>query len=439
MALSIYQFEHKLIIDFTLKVRHNERMSNAFAYDVLTPKQKLKKALPFIGIGALVVAVLAILILPSRFASIANCNDLGLGGGLTTILTGSCDKSFDEIVFVVGDTQNSPAPSLNYPEYIETALNLNKASITAMSVSNPRRNPKLITDYDSSKKVKDFVNQTVEYISSMKATNEGADYLGAIQTAADSTEDKNKTLVYVIGSGLSDRGLLDFANNNLLGQDFSVDQITDRIAERLNDNTALKGVTIVWDGLGQTAPPQQYLSKESTDKLKQIYSAIFTELGASRSNIRFKNKLNGDASVDTNVYVKTSSTGEEPLNWTKQYTGDVTSAFQFVGDSAAFVDQQATDAGISEIVDVASGHPNATITVTAYMSRGNCARQDVDQVLLDSRLSAINSLLVARGIDPARITLTSGGFGDAPECDAWGNYIETEAAKNRRVDVNVKN
>ena len=157
-----------------------------------------------------------------------------------------------------------------------------------------------------------------------------------------------------IGSGLSDRGLLDFANNNLLGQDFSVDQITDRIAERLNDNTALKGVTIVWDGLGQTAPPQQYLSKESTDKLKQIYSAIFTELGASRSNIRFKNKLNGDASVDTNVYVKTSSTGEEPLNWTKQYTGDVTSAFQFVGDSAAFIDQQATDAGISEIVDVAS-------------------------------------------------------------------------------------
>ena len=410
-------------------------MSNKFTYDDHSFKQKFKKALPFVGIGALALTVLAILILPSRIANIGKCEDLGLGGGIGTVFTGSCAKSFDEIVFVVGDTQNSPAPTLNYPEYIDTALNLGRADISAISVSNSHRNPKTIADHDDFKKTKDFVNATTDYLEQMKAKDNGADYLEAIQTAADSVEDKSKALIYVIGSGLSDQGLLNFADNGILYSDSKAESIADQVASYIDDNVALKGITIVWDGLGQVTAPQLSLDETAKKKLKDIYDNLFHALGASKSNVRFKNKLNSENSVETNATIKPTPTDEKIIDWGVSFSADTT----FAGNSATFTNQVDTESVADEIASKAIEHPSAKITVTAYMSRGYCGRQDIDQDLLNARLAAINNLLTSRGIDASRISLILGGFGDAPECDEAGNYIEVEAAKNRRVDVNVKN
>ena len=72
------------------------------------------------------------------------------------------------------------------------------------------------------------------------------------------------------------------------------------------------------------------------------------------------------------------------------------------------------------------------------MSRGTCNRNAVDENLLNSRLDTIRTALIDKGIDGHRINTVVGGFGDAPEC-ATGAYNESEGAKNRRVDLTIKN
>lgn len=405
-------------------------MSNKFTYDNSSFKEKIKKCLPFIGIGLLVLTILSILILPSRFETMGKCNDLGLGGDPLTLLTGSCNKSFNEIIFVVGDTQNTPTPTVNYPDYINASLNLDKASIYAMSVSNAHRNPKLITDHEEQKNAKAFNSATAEYIKEMKAKDNGADYLAAIQTAAESAEDKNKTLIYVIGSGLSDQGLLNFSENNLLFCGSDSEKIAEDIAEHLNDNTILRGATIVWDGLGQTTAPQKSLDNQSVVKLKDIYTAVFRQLGASNSNIRFKNKLNSDKSVDTDSTVKPTG-----VFFFEVSHDDLA----FHENTSDFRDSQAAAAELSEISAIARQCPNIPIVITGYMASGNCdsSKPNNPSLALD-RANAVKQLLVANGVQNS-IDVVNGGVFDAgtSECDASGWNPEL-ANYRRKVTISSK-
>lgn len=408
---------------------------NKFIYDKKNFKKKLQQALPVIGIVAIVVAILSILILPSRLETIRKCDELGLGGDFGTIVTGQCTKSFDEIIFVVGDTQNTPAPSLNYPEYIDTALNIKKASISAISVSNSHRNPKIITDYDESNKANKIISKVDEFLSTTAAVNNGADYLEAIQTAAEYAENKNRTLIYVIGSGLSDHGTLNFADNSFLDKNSNTEEISEKVSQYIDNPSILKDTTIVWDGIGQTISPQPALNDSNRVKLKEIYGLIFKELG--NRTVRFKDKLSSDSSANTLNTVKITKITQEGPCFSETYTANKTSAFKFNGDSATLVDSGATDEEVDKVVAATNGCPNAKVKVTAYMSRGQCSRQDVDNALLDDRLNAIKNKLIERGINPEKIELVPGGFGDAPECNN-GDYNSAEGEKNRRVDIEVK-
>ena len=403
-------------------------MSSKFTYDVSSPKQKLIKSLPFIGIVLLALIILAILIVPSRLESIAKCEDLGLGGGFGTLLSGGCSKNFNEIILVVGDTKNTPAPELNYTDYIDAALNVDKASVYAISVSNAHRNPKLVADYEEDKNAKSIKARVIEYLSQMKAQNDGADYLAAIQTAAESAEDKNKTLIYVIGSGLSDRGLLNFADDGLLTRDVVAEEIADQVAERLDDNTLLKGMTIVWDGLGQTVSPQSALDNESSKKLKDVYSGVLRGLGATNSNVRFKNKLNGDNSVETNSIVKTTETSSQPLFFFEFSQEDLF----FIEGTSNFQDEQAARERLAEVAVAAAQSPSRIVVVTGYMASGNCDNANPnDPSLAVNRANAVQQLLVINGVQN-QMEVVDGGVFDAEKSECDENGWNPELANYRR-------
>lgn len=405
-------------------------MTSKFTFTDDSFKQKLKKCIPFIGIGLLALLILSILILPSRFDTIGKCNDLGLGGDVSTLFTGSCTKSFNEIIFVVGDTKNTPAPTINYPDYINTSLNLGKASIYAMSVSNPHRNPKLVTDYEEQKNAKSFNAAATDYIHDMKATASGADYLAAIQTAAESAEDKSKTLIYVIGSGLSDQGLLNFSENNLLFCGADIEKTAQDVADRIDDSTMLKGVTIVWDGLGQTVSPQEPLSNQSVVKLKEVYTTVFRDLGAANANIRFKNKLNNDKSVET----------EATVNTTGVFFFEIShDDLAFIENTSEFRDSQAASATLSEISTIAIQCPDIPIVITGYMASGNCDSTNPNNPSLAfDRANAVRQLLIASGVQN-QIDVINGGVFDAgtSECDASGWNPEL-ANYRRKVIISTK-
>lgn len=405
-------------------------MSSKFTYDNNSFKQKIKKCLPFIGIGLLALAILSILILPSHIETMVKCNDLGLGGDVSTLLTGSCSKNFKEIIFVVGDTQNSPAPEINYPDYFNASLDLDHASIYAMSVSNPHRNPALVTDYTEQKNAKEFLEATKNHIQGMKAKNNGADYLAAIQTAADSAEDKSKALIYVIGSGLSDQGTLNFAEDDFLYCGSNIEETSSSIAERLGDKSALRGVTIVWDGLGQTVKPQKPVDSQSVAKLKEIYTTVMAELGAHRSDIRFKNKLNSENSVETVATVRPTGVFSFELSHDDLAFNENTSEFR---------DSQASAAKLSEISTMAKQCPNMSITVTGYMASGNCdSAHPNNPSLAFDRANAVKQLLVMNGVQN-RIDVVDGGVFDAgtSECDATG-WNPALAQYRRKVIISSK-
>lgn len=376
-------------------------------------KKKLKSLLPFAAIITALVAVMAILIVPPLISEANN---------------------YDEIIFVVGDTANTPRPTLSLPEYAESRYN--GKGLYAVSVSKPTKNPIEIES--------ETVNDIKTYLESMSAKADGADYLEAIRTAARFADNPEKTLIYVIGSGLSDRGLLDFANNDLLSEEIEITDITEKIAEKIKDTSELKDLTIVWDNLGETVPPQTELTSTAKNRLKSIYkdvlTAISTDAKGKKSNFEliFKESGAADHSAATSFVVTPVSVEADIIDIHEEHSAASASTFTFQnGSSTDFIDEPATIAIINDHVTKLTAHPNAKITITAYASRGNPCRETPDDALIEARLTTIKRLYQARGIAENRIITKNGGFGSANDCPN-GVADDIKASENRKVTIDIK-
>ena len=108
---------------------------------------------------------------------------------------------------------------------------------------------------------------------------EEVDTLQAITLSANSLHSsKYRTKeMYILDSGLSTDGVLDFAHQNIIESDpeYIVDMLTEQHAI-----PNLEGITIRWIGFGQTCGEQKTLSSDYLYKLKNIWQAILEEGGA---------------------------------------------------------------------------------------------------------------------------------------------------------------
>lgn len=397
-------------------------------------KKKLKTSFPFVAAGVVLAGILSLLIFPQRISNAIErdneCKKLGLNGG-GHLFYDLCDNNFDKIIFVVGDTVNTPKPTLGFPELIKKAYT-GASGIYAMSVSRPSKNPRRINIDEK----EDITTTVTEYIEKMSATEDGADYLEAIRTAANfAGADRSRTLIYVIGSGLSDRGLLNFADDNLLTINQSTDDIVGKIQKEIDDPNELESITIFWDGLGEVVPPQIDLSTDSRIKLQEIYENMLIELSVNEDDIIIKDRdFYQPSSTGTAYLVKTSQAIQKSIVIDVYKEGE-TKAFSFRGGEDVLVDEAAT---IEQIKKYANDKSIKSFSIAAKVSRGGECREQPDFQLIKKRYNRIIELFEQNGISRSLIKTEKGSFG--PEADCIDGVFQGEgiAAKNRYVEIKVE-
>ena len=235
-------------------------------------------------------------------------------------LTTSAD--FDELVIVTGNTQNSPAPNLDFTKdklreilsgvFYNTDRGVTP-NISIVSASGDNR----VIDYKAKYKVAQNIIASNNELKKLgkelngaiknSPSEAGANYLGAILEANNlfTSAAKNPVIV-VVGSGLSDSGALNFASDELINQYWSN---PDNIVNILSQNRRIReGVlgkaTIYWYNIGDVVSPQASMNDYKED-IKSIYETAFNYLGATKLHLNNYTGVASDAkSVDSKYSVQ---------------------------------------------------------------------------------------------------------------------------------------
>ncbi len=407
-------------------------MDNNFVFDDNDSKKGILKWV--LIISAIVLGLAGILSILIGSALIGKADACKTVSEQTSI--DRCENPFQQVIFVVGNTANTPTPTLNEgnSKIISALYDIDKKGKTGLSyisVANPDDSPQ---SFNINKKGSEKISEAVvKQISSSVADVDGADYLEAIRNAAGHAKNKEDTLIYVIGSGLSDSGLLNFANDDLLKLD--TDEVKKSVLSAIEDKDELDGITIFWEGIGDTVSPQKALTTQLKNKEKKIYEAVLKGIGLDAYNLIFSNPSSENNEVNSRVTTSVKTTPAD-ASIAVIYSSD-DSALAFNPSSDTFKNYNAAK---DEIAKLTEQNRNATFAIQAFMSRGIC-NASKDDNLLRHRAEATKNLLMSVGhVSESNITIEDGEIGDANECpNGPGNYpvVETEAAKNRKVVINV--
>ena len=426
-------------------------LKNSYRGGVL--KEKFRNLVLVFGVIMFAVVMLVGLFCLSSGNSDEKCKKEGLlGGGFFSADRCSADdeKAFREIVLVVGATQNTPKPSLiddDIKGYLKNSLvKYEDAKVSTITVSEPYRNPDLVL-YDEDEKSTNTVDQFIKKlhkemnainstVEELAATEDGADYLEAIRTAASSIKDKSNSCIVVIGSGLSDKGLINFAGDDLLNGKIEKDKIADGVYEAIENKKELNGVRIIWDGAGATTLPQTPLGSNEKDKIKDVYKRVLRKLGAVA--VEFVNSSNNKASVETKKKVQVTKTYNAKIDITQSY--DESTSVRFRGNEATFVDRAGAEAELEKSARYMLDNEGIKVEISTFMARGqlDCSEGVLDSQLLANRANVVKDFFISRGVNADRIKTVQGDFGSENECPD-GFYEESQAMKNRKVDIHIFN
>lgn len=129
---------------------------------------------------------------------------------------------------------------------------------------------------------------------------------------------------------------------------------------------------------------------------------------------------------------------EEPLVFETPFEFNSTQVM-FVANEAAFLDEEAAKAALQPVAEVILAHPDHPILLAGTTATEGDQAGCVE--LSNLRAAAVKDLLVsAFGVPEDQLQSVGLGYEADPfvrgqDRDANGNFIESEAAKNRRVVV----
>lgn len=421
----------------------------------MKPKFKVSKKKPNNNLKLIVVGVLVFLLLISGLGFIVyrqneeQCQKFGLKGGLFSC---KIDKKYEfaSIAFVVGNTANSPAPVLTKTtkKFIQNSVGVEDSIVDIFSAtpSHPRISYKEeksdAGSLDDIAAMEEKANTRIDAISKAiqtSPTEDGAAYLESIIRAGRSALNKatdfeqGKAAVIVIGSGLSDSGVLNFANvdTNLINKTPS--EIVDILKENeIITEKGLSGLTIYWSGLGETTSPQSELNDSMREKLQEIYTEVLEEAGA---RVRGFSPIesNDSKSVDTSFTVKTVQTYSNDDIWGSSF--DEYSKLFFEGNSDVFALGSNPSEVINPYIAEMKNDSRIKAQIVGYVARLACNSQPDNDLAL-RRANAVKQLMVDAGIDESRISTKSGGFGEENECASSSTPDETIRKRNRKIVIN---
>lgn len=351
----------------------------------------------------------------------------------------ACDQSQKRNLGVVaGSTANAPQAAL--PDSAKSQVEAVGKSNGSVTVVVPSGSPQVMGTTSIGSTAQDAIvcendqrsklAQITGYIDGLKAQSPQVDFLGAIDQAARNLG-TNPMGVLVVGSGLQTVDPLDFAGSGLLYADPA--QVVADLRSRNLLPTDLKGVTVYWSGMGDTAGDQQPLTIPARSNLSAIWTAIVQAAGGTLSLL--PEPASGAAAPGlpavTPVPVDAVAT---KTDWTRPIVIR-NSDLHFVKDTATFADPDAAQqvlAGLAPAIE----QNGQTVTVTGTASKDQATDNTTDTALSLSRADAVKASLVTLGV-PAQLLTTAGvGYqwcGWTSETDASGAYSDALAEQNRSV------
>ncbi|MBW8871893.1 MAG: OmpA family protein [Leifsonia sp.] len=351
----------------------------------------------------------------------------------------ACDQSHKRNLGVVaGSTANAPAVTL--PASASSQLAASGKTNGSVTVVVPSGTPQVMGTTALGSSAQDAIvcqndqrtklTQITSYIGGLKASAPEVDFLGAIDEAARNLGG-DPLGVIVVGSGLQTTDPLNFAGTGLLYADPA--QVVSDLTSRGLLPTDLKGVTVYWAGMGDTAGAQQTLTVPARSNLEAIWSAVVKAAGGTLSLL--PEPASGSAVANLPAVTPVTI---EPVATKTDWSHPVVirnSELLFTKDTAAFSDPGAAQNVLATLVPAIEQN-GKVVTITGTASKDQASDNTADTALSLKRAEAVKAALIGLGV-PASLLATAGvGFewcGWKAEKDAAGTYSDALAEQNRTV------
>ena len=358
------------------------------------------------------------------------------------LLTGCGASKIDSapgaLAVIVGAHSNMVAPSLldTVKTEIDTAAELGSPTTIIVDDGSPTASApvSLKTANDNPLYQQDQINQLTTLINQTRADNPEVDLLAAIDLAARSVTDAAgpKTIV-VIDSGLQTAGALRFQDQDGALLNANPDEVVE-LLRRTQQLPNLTGMRIVFNGLGDTAAPQQPLPAPARAMLVTLWTKIVESAGGKaevkQAPLPSTRTMDGLPPV-TVVPVAVKSIGPLP-SITILRDGTV----GFVPDQAVFRDPGQARAVLTDYAKEIANGRRAVLTGTT----ASAGTPEYRLRLSQQRANAVRDLMVSLGA-PANRIVTQGLGSDFPayvkDRDAQGNLDPIPAAQNRQVIIEL--
>ena len=344
---------------------------------------------------------------------------------------------YDIVVFVVGNTENSPAPEITVNKNISATLEDLFYSTEAGEIPNivlfsATAEPKTIEiekKYFLGQAANELASQSnfndllkgIEKAANSSPSCSGADYFAAINEALEYVKGYDNPLIIVYGSGLSDTGVFNFAFDDLITDSGLEKEHVDTILSSDNRfaNESYPNVTVNWYGVGQTVGKQPEL-KEWKKSVENTYKAIFEYFNIVYKFYSIKVSSNTESvSSDYKVNITSLPIIEEnyELSLDERY-------LSFYPDTAQLQNQPEVEQLLKSVVEKLNKNKSVKIKLTGYQTV--CGKT---KTLSVQRAETIKSIMVNLGISADRIT-TDGVAGppddrtEDPLCGSTGVAVE---------------
>ena len=412
-------------------------------------RRKSESQRKMLGVG-LAVVILAVLILGLAKSSFS----FGAEGCGTREIdperSGYCltnSRDFDELVVVVGNTQNSPKPELDFGDgelreilagVFYNAERGDSPAISIVSAAGGNNVVEFTSKYKPAQNIRSSngalrkLGNDLSRILETPATAAGADYLAGILEAANliSTSAKHP-LILVVGSGYSDSGVLNFAQDDLFERYWQNEEnISALLArDRSTQRSSLEGVAVYWYNLGDTVAPQVNMNK-SKDDTQAIYEMALTALGAKEINLRNYSGVKSDAAAVDSPY-SVMPTFVEELEAGDSFNVNE-NVGQFEPDRDILVNETEAEKRLRNFAQRFNNNGELKMRLTGYVAY--CLENE-DLGL--ARANTIKRVLTKLGVDEQKI-LVAGRRGSPPRYEKEEYTCDSDLPMTERRTVHIE-
>lgn len=361
----------------------------------------------------------------------------GCGGGAAAATAKSVPFSdADAIAVVVANTANVPAPTI--PESLAPTIQNFRVSGRKPAVISAAGLPSTVdikwihipegggTEAGNSKRAKKDLKNLTRSIEA-GPSSDGLDMFEALSVAAADLKGAEHPLLILVGSGLSDRGVLDTTDGLLAADPNDVAQYV----VKNNQGLSLKGYDVVLSGFGFTAAPQSYLPSSTREQVVAIWTAVLQTLGA---NVHVDPTPNTAAAISTEYQVEptvvqpAAACAEQSIT----YTFD-SSRLSFAKESAQLGDASS----LEDLAKMLAHADSGEIKISGHTDSDGPESENL--ALGQARAEAVRAYL--QKANPA-LTFVVESAGESqpvvPETGLSGRSLLEAQGKNRRVEVTLK-